>query len=224
MKKIVAASLVVFFSLISTVAQAEKSAWQGLHLALGATKQAGDHDFSLSHEQWGAFELWEFPVSGTGSALEVGYRWQVGETRLTIGPTLSVMQGGLQGGLSWQHEKTGASVELRYHSEFQATAGLELGYIVSERLLVAAEAGFVASDASLTLAGAYDTYAAESSVSGYVPGRYVSLGLDYRLKNGATIGAEVGRYEFNCADSYESLRGDLSTKATVFSLEVGWQF
>ena len=95
MQQFVSAMMVVFLSLVSVPAQAEKSAWQGLHLSYGATTQSGNHDFTLSHERWGSYEVWAFPVSGSGSALEVGYRWQVGETRLILGPTISVMQGGL---------------------------------------------------------------------------------------------------------------------------------
>lgn len=225
MQRILSAMMVVFLSLVSVVsAQAEKSAWQGLHLSYGATTQSGNHDFTLSHERWGSYEVWAFPVSGSGSALEVGYRWQVGETRLILGPTISVIQGGLSGVRSWEHAKTGASAQLMYQSEFQATAGLELGYIVNERLLVTAEAGFAASDASLTLSGLYRGYTAESAIEGYVPGEYVSLGINYRFESGATLGLEVGHYLFECEDQWGSVNGELSTEATVVSLELGFQF
>lgn len=224
MQRILSAMMVAFLSVLSTAAEAEKSVWQGVHLSFGTTKQVGDHDFTLSHEKWGAHELWAFPVSGSGFVLETGYRWQVGESRLTVGPTITVMKGGLSGGRSWQHEKTGASARLAYDSELQATAGLELGYIVNERMLITAEAGFVASDASLTLSGDYGGHTAESSLEGYVPGEYVSLGLDYRFKNGATIGVEIGRYNLHCADSWGEVNGELVTNATVVSLEFGFQF
>lgn len=224
MQQFFSAMVVVFLFLLAPMAQAEKSAWQGVHLSYGATMQSGDHNLALSHKSLGVHELWAFPVSGSGSALELGYRWQVGETRLTLGPTISVMHGGLSGGRSWEHAKTGASAQLAYQSEFQATAGLELGYIVNERVLITAEAGFVASDASLTLSGVYRGYTAESAIEGYVPGEYVSLGLNYRFENGATLGLEVGQYKFDCSDQWDSVNGELATDATVVSLELGFQF
>lgn len=224
MQRILSAMMVVFLLAVSVPAQAEKSVWQGLHLSYGATTQTGHHDFTLSHERWGNYEVWAFPLSGNGSVLELGYRWQVGGSKITVGPTLSLMQGTLSGGRQWQHAGSGASAHLGYESEIQATAGLELGYIVSERLLLTAEAGYVASDALLTLSGSYQQYGAESSLAGYVPGEYVALGLDYRLSNGATIGVEIGRYNFNCADSWDDVSGELTTSATVLSFAIGFQF
>lgn len=217
------AMLVTFLSWLAPMAQAEKSAWQGVHLSYGVTTQKGDHDFILSHEPWGTYEVWALPLLGKGSVAELGYRSQIGQS-FTIGPTVSLMRGSLSGALEWPPE-IGVSAGLVYESEIQATAGLELAFILSERLLLSLEGGAVASDAQLTLSGAYSDYSSDgSSLSGYVPGHYVAVGIDYRFNNGATIEFEVGQYTFDCADSLDQVNGKMTTDATVASISFGWQF
>ncbi len=224
MQKILSVVVVFFLSLYASVAKAEKSVWQGIHLSYGVSTQTGNHDFVLSHEWWGDHEVWGFPLSGEGSVLEFGYRWQVGESRFTIGPTFSLMQGMLSGGRQWQHTDTGVSAQLGYQSEIQATAGIELGHIASERLLFTVEGGVVASDACLSLSGSFRNYNAGTALTGYIPGHYIAAGIDYRFENGTTLGLEVGRYNFEYSDSWGEVTGILSTDVTVISLEVGWQF
>jgi hypothetical protein len=209
---------------LSTSAMAEKSSWQGLHLSFGKTVQSGGHDFTISHEKVGSFQVWELPLSGHGSVVEIGYRWQLGQSPVTVGPTVSVMNGSLTGSKTWRHAGTGASASLAYASEFQATAGLEIGYIVSERTLITLEGGVVASDAGLSLSAVYADYAAGTGISGYLPGTYLAAGFDHQLKNGAVLEVEIGRYSFDCVDEIGAVNGQLLTDAIVASIGVGIKF
>jgi hypothetical protein len=216
--------MMAFFPSLATPVAAEKSLWQGLHLSYGKTWQTGTNDLTLSHEKVGSFQVWELPLSGHGFVAEVGYRWQLGRSLLMLGPTFSLMKGDMTGSRTWRHDGTGASATLAYASEIQATVGIELGYIASERTLFTLEGGVVATDGSLSLAASYRDFAAGTGISGYMPGTYVSIGVDHRLKNGAVVELEVGHYNFDCADQIGVFDGVLSTKATVVGVSIGWQF
>ncbi len=226
MWRIVFLPLMTLMVMLSTTVARSETPFAGFHLSYGPNQQQGHNDLRLGHNDFGSVELWSIPLSTavTGESFAMGYRWPLGDSRWRIGPTAALLAGPLFGSIGATTADNTGAISLGYSSEFVATIGGEVGYVVGDQWLVTAEAGVVASPAALMLSASYDRYGDSWSATGYLVGSYYALGVTHAFPSGLTLGVKVGQYDLQVTDQAEDWYGVLSTESVIATVAVGWQF
>jgi opacity protein-like surface antigen len=195
----------------------QEADWSGVYVQGQVGFGLGEHTLSYENEDYGiTADIYQIPLEGNAQAFGLGYRREVGDSRLYLGARFMAHRGLMQGSKAWSGHEGDVGAQVDFSSNTVYTAGGELGYEFAPRWYGYLGAGLAGAELSWqgqVHAFGYETSHAEE---GWAPGAYLALGAMRDLGKGLAVGVEAQWFHFEAEEQVQGFGHDLGTfKATV---------